>query len=168
MHALAGQRIEIGREGRDKRFAFTGLHLGDVALVQEIPAHQLHVEGPEAQRPFRTLSAVRECLGQDVVKVFAIRDALAELLGLLNKPLVAQRGEFLFERIDAVHDGLGRPDLAVVRGPEHLFRDRSKSKHSLLPLSAGLTRMCEGMRLPVPLARHRRGRSQPALPLQAM
>ena len=49
---------------RAERLALAGLHLGDVALVQENPAHELHVESAQAQRPLRRLAAVGEGLRQ--------------------------------------------------------------------------------------------------------
>ena len=41
--APAGQRIQIERQGGDQRLAFAGAHLGDLALVQDQPADQLHI-----------------------------------------------------------------------------------------------------------------------------
>ena len=34
VHALAGQCIEVDREGRHEGFTLTGTHLGDLAFVQ--------------------------------------------------------------------------------------------------------------------------------------
>jgi hypothetical protein len=70
MHALAGQRVQIGREGGDQGLALARLHLGDIALMQEDPAHQLHVEGAQAQRAARALAAVGKSLGQERVQAF--------------------------------------------------------------------------------------------------
>ena len=39
------ERVQIERHGRDQRLAFTGRHLGDLALVQRDAADQLHVVG---------------------------------------------------------------------------------------------------------------------------
>ena len=47
--ALALERVEIGRQRRDERLAFAGLHLGDPALVKNGAADQLDVEVPHAQ-----------------------------------------------------------------------------------------------------------------------
>ena len=48
MHTLAGQRIQVGRQGRHQGLAFTGAHLGDLALVQGDATEQLLVEMPQA------------------------------------------------------------------------------------------------------------------------
>ena len=57
------QRVQIGREGRDKRLTFTRFHLCNVTLVQEHPAHQLHIMGPQTQSAARGLAAVGKCFG---------------------------------------------------------------------------------------------------------
>ena len=44
--ARAGQRVQVERRRGDERLALTGLHLGDVALVEDDPAHHLDVEHP--------------------------------------------------------------------------------------------------------------------------
>jgi hypothetical protein len=50
VHALAGQRVQVGGQRRDQRLALAGLHLGDLAVVQHHAAEQLHVEVAHAQR----------------------------------------------------------------------------------------------------------------------
>jgi hypothetical protein len=44
MDAAALERVEVEREARDERLALARLHLRDVALVEDDPAHQLDVE----------------------------------------------------------------------------------------------------------------------------
>ena len=44
VNALAFQRVQVRRQGGDQRLAFTGLHFGDLALVQHHAADQLDVE----------------------------------------------------------------------------------------------------------------------------
>ena len=38
------ERVQVEREARDEGLALAGLHLGDVALVEDDPAHHLDVE----------------------------------------------------------------------------------------------------------------------------
>jgi hypothetical protein len=71
VHALAGQRVEVGRQRRDEGLALTGLHLGDVALVQRRAAHELHVEVPLSQGPLAGLPHRGEGLGEEVVERLA-------------------------------------------------------------------------------------------------
>ncbi len=49
MHAASTQRVQIYRESGDQRLAFAGLHLGDLAFVQNHAADQLHVEVPHVE-----------------------------------------------------------------------------------------------------------------------
>ena len=56
VHALAGERVEIGGERRDERFALARLHLGDLAGVQHHAADQLHVEMPHVQHALARLA----------------------------------------------------------------------------------------------------------------
>ena len=100
VHALAGQRVEVGGQHGGQRLALTGPHLGDVAQVQRGAAHQLHVEVPLAQRPLGRLADGGERLGQQVVERFPVGVALPELVGHGAQLGVAQRGEVLFDRVD--------------------------------------------------------------------
>ena len=125
--ALAGQRVERGREGRDQGLALAGLHLGDVALVEEDAAHELHVEGAQAERPARGLAHQGEGLGQQGVEVLAGPGALAQLEGLGLEPVVVERlrpGLAGVDRLDERPRGL---DLAVVRGAEEAARQRAQA-----------------------------------------
>ena len=82
VHALAGERVEIDGERGDQRLAFAGLHLGDLALVQDHAAHQLDVEVALTQGPLGRLAHRGEGLGQQVVERFALGQAFAEFDGL--------------------------------------------------------------------------------------
>ena len=78
MHALAGQRVQIGRQDHRLRFAFAGLHLGDAALVQHNAAQNLHREVGRAQHAARRLAADGKRIRQDVVERFAVCEAALE------------------------------------------------------------------------------------------
>ena len=130
MHAFASQRVQIGRKGRDERFAFARLHLCNVALMQKDSAHQLGIESPQAKRTFRRLAAIGESLGQQIIKCFALGQTFFELRRFGLQLCVAQRFEFGFEGIDLRDDRSGRLDLAVVRRSEDLFGKCSESQHA--------------------------------------
>ena len=72
VHALAGQRIEVGRQRRDERLAFAGAHFGDLAVVQRHAADQLHVEVAHLQRALAGLAHDGERLGQQRVERLAV------------------------------------------------------------------------------------------------
>ncbi|MPL60832.1 hypothetical protein SDC9_06394 [bioreactor metagenome] len=130
MHALAGQRVQIGREGRHQRFALAGLHLGDIALMQEDAAHQLHVEGPQAKGAARALAAVGKGLRQQRIQAFAVLlRALLQRPRLLDDLGIRELHEVGFERVDLRHQRADRFHLAVIRCPEDLFRECSEAQH---------------------------------------
>ena len=78
--ALAGQRVEDDGERRGERLALAGLHLGDVAAVQDHPADELDVEVAHAHRAPAGLADDREGLGQQLVERLAVARALAQLV----------------------------------------------------------------------------------------
>ena len=119
---VAGQRVQIGREGRDERLAFAGPHFGDLALVQRDAADQLHVEMPHLERAHRRLAHERERLGQQRVEVLVGRVALLELERLRAQRLVAQRLESRLERARGGHEraiALQEPLIAAAEDARH-------------------------------------------------
>ena len=131
MHALARQRVQIGRKGRHQRLAFTGFHLGDIALMQENPAHQLHIKRPQAQRAFRGFAAIGKGFGQQIIQAFTLDDAGPVNLGAGHNLGIAQRGKLRLHRGDFRHQGACRLDLAVVRRAKDFFGQCSKAQHVL-------------------------------------
>jgi hypothetical protein len=119
VHALAGQRVEVGRQGRDQGLALTGAHLGDVPAVQRGTAHDLHIEVTLAQGPLGRLADGGEGLGKQVVERLTVGQALAELAGHGPQFRVAQWGEMFLDRIDLVSDPPQlAQDLALARAQD--------------------------------------------------
>ena len=123
VHALAGEGVEVGREGRDERLALTGLHLGDVALVQRGAAHDLHVEVPLAEGALARLTHGREGLGQEHVEGLAVVESLAETLGLVAQLLVGELLEVGLEGIDLLGDALELLQGPALAGAKQLLDD---------------------------------------------
>ena len=86
--ALAGQRVEDDGERGGQRLALAGLHLGDVAAVQDHPADELHVEVAHAHRALADLADDGEGLGQQVVERLAVAGLLAQAVHALAQLLV--------------------------------------------------------------------------------
>ena len=137
VHAPPGQRVEIDRQGGDQRLALAGLHLGNVALVQEDAADELHVERAQAERAAGRLAGVGEGLRKQVVQRLALGEPRLELGGLGEDALVGERLVLGLERVDPLDGGPGRLDPAVVGGAEDLLRDRAQSQHQPVVLSCG-------------------------------
>ena len=129
VHAATGQGVEVDRQRRHQGLALAGLHLGDVALVEEDAAHQLDVEGAQAEGAAGRLAGVGEGLGEEVVEGLALGEALPELGSLGAEPFVVEGAERGLERVDLLDEGADGLDFAVVRRSEHLLRDRSQSQH---------------------------------------
>src|SRR5262249_35350963 len=82
--ATAGERVEVKRQRGDEGLAFTGRHLGDLALVQHHATDELDVVGhhiPDelvsshlhcgAEKPAAGLAHRGECLGEQIVEADA-------------------------------------------------------------------------------------------------
>ena len=123
MHATPRERVQIGREGRHKCLALTRLHLRNIALMQENPAHQLHIEGPQPQRTFRRLATVCKRLGQQRIQCLTVCMARLEFGRFLDQLRIAQLFEVRFQCVDFLNQRAGRLDFTVVRRSEHLARD---------------------------------------------
>ena len=64
MNAAAGEGIEVRRQRRHQGLAFPGLHFSDLAIVQDHPAQQLHIEVAHAEHALTGLAHDGERLGQ--------------------------------------------------------------------------------------------------------
>jgi hypothetical protein len=82
VHAVAAQGIQVDGKGSDEGLALTGLHLGDLALVQDDAADQLNVEGTHLEGAARGLADDRKAGDQQIVDVGSLFELLPEFLGL--------------------------------------------------------------------------------------
>ena len=73
------ERVQVEREARDERLAFTGLHLGDIALVEHDSAHHLDVEHPLVGLADTRFADGGERLEEEVVQLLAVCEPFAEL-----------------------------------------------------------------------------------------
>ncbi len=104
------ERVQVEREARDERLALAGLHLGDVALVQDDPAHHLDVEHPLLRFAPARLAGGGVGLEQERVERLAVLEPLPEL-GALALELGV--GELLEVRLE------GRDVLGLLLEPLH-------------------------------------------------
>ena len=120
VHALAGERVEVGGQHTGQGLALTGLHLGDVAEVQRGAAHDLDVERPLVEHPPGGLTGDGERLGQQVVEVGTVGDALLELVGLGAQLGVGQLLDVVGQGVHIVGDLLEALDHAAFTETEQL------------------------------------------------
>ena len=102
MDPLAFEGVEIDRQGGDQGLAFTGLHLGDLALVEHHAAQQLDVEMALPQGADRRLAHSGEGVGQDVVGRFALFQAVPQHLGSGGKLGIRELLELGFQSINGL------------------------------------------------------------------
>src|SRR6266571_1313905 len=112
--AFAAQGIQVARQRGDERLSFTGLHLGDVALVQDDAAHQLDVEVALPDGALGGLPDAGERLREDVVQGLAVGQTLLELIRLGAQLGVGELLDLRFERPDDVGDLGQLLDLAAL------------------------------------------------------
>ena len=124
VHALARQRVEVGRQRGDQGLALAGLHLRDVAEVQRRAAHDLDVVVALAERALGGLADGGERLGQQLVERLAVGVALLVLVGLRAQLGVAEVDEVLLERVHLDGDRLELLDDAAFAGAEDLVEER--------------------------------------------
>jgi len=121
VHAAAGQRVQVDRQGRHQRLAFTGAHFGDLALVQGDAGGHLHVEVAHAEHPPACFAHHREGFGQQVVEAGAGGKAFLELAGLGGQFGVGKFFQSAFKRTDR-GDGLDVClEHPVIAAAENLF-----------------------------------------------
>ena len=98
--AAAAERVEDDRERRGQRLALAGPHLGDLPVVEDHPADQLHVEVAHPHRALARLTDEREALELQVIERLAAARALAQLVGGFSQLGVGVMLEFRLVAID--------------------------------------------------------------------
>ena len=121
VHALAFERVQIDRQGRDQGLAFAGRHLRDLALVEDDAADKLHVVMALAERALRGFARNGEGLDEQVLQGLAVGNTLPVFGGLGAKLLVAQRFQRAFEVVyGADLRGVRLDDALVDRAEQFL------------------------------------------------
>ena len=111
VHALAAQGVQVGGQGSHQGLAFTGLHLGDAALVQDDAADELHPVGAQAQHTVGCLTAGGKGLRQQVVQGLAVFITLLQLRGLGLELGIGIALVFFLQDFDLADDGIKALDL---------------------------------------------------------
>ena len=123
VHAVARQRVEVAGEGGHERLSFTGLHLSDLAAVQNHAADELHVEVTHAERSHRCFACNGERLDLKVLERLAVVQTLAELDGLARERRVAQRLDLRLDLVDADHAALVDAHLLALTQCEEFLEE---------------------------------------------
>ena len=146
--AAAGERVEVGRQRRDERLAFTGLHFGDGAFMEHHAADELDIEVALPERPLGRLTYRGEGRNEKVTQRFAVSDLLAKSVGAGPQLFVAQGGKLAFEGINLGDDRPVALDPPVAGLAEDHASEIAQAKHRIiLPVAS--------IELAVRQARHR-------------
>ena len=97
---VPGQAVQVERLHRDEGLTLSRLHLRDVALVEDDPAHQLHVEQADADRALERLSYGRVRLEDELLERLPVLEPELELRRLRAELGVGERLEVGLERAD--------------------------------------------------------------------
>ena len=130
VHAVAGQRVEVGGQHAGQGLAFTGLHLGDVAQMQGGRTHHLHVERALVEHPPGGLARHGERLRQQVVEGFwvcLVGKPPLELVGLGPQLGVGEFLDVVGQRVDIVGHPFEALDHATFTKAQQL------RQHSYVP-----------------------------------
>ena len=124
--ALAGQGVQISRQGADERLALAGLHLGDRSIVDRHPTEHLNVVMPLADRASGRLAGQRERLDEQVVERLAAPRPESQQSPALAKLVVGLGFQGRLERLDGADRGRRSPGASGLEG-------RGRSRGSLPP-----------------------------------
>ena len=120
LDAATGQRIEVKRHSGGQRLALAGLHLGDLALVQDNSAHHLHVKVALAQCTLGGLAHRSKGLGENIVEGFPAGQARSEFLSLGAELFLAETLELRLQLVDLLDAAPQSSHFALV-GIKNLF-----------------------------------------------
>ena len=112
--ALAGERVEIDGQRGDERLAFARLHLGDLALVQNHAADELHVEMALAEGALGGFAHGGEGGDEQIVDRGAFGKLPPEVLGTQLQLVVGEPRDVLFERVDGLNARIVSLDAPIV------------------------------------------------------
>ena len=131
MDTTARQSIQINRERRDKRFAFSRFHFCNAALMQHHAADQLNIEMALTQRTPCSFPHGRKGWHKQIIQCFTRSDLGFEHFGTGQQLRVAQCLYFRFKRVDGFDLGsiafdpavVGRTEYFLGNGAEHGWRN---------------------------------------------
>ena len=138
---FAGKRIEVKRHGCDEGFAFAGRHFRDFLFVERNAADDLDIErdhvpgelmvaddrGGSAEAAAGIFDGCKS-FAENVIKSFALGEAVLELLRFRFELLVCQRLILFFELVDAVDERHHALDVARGFAAENGFQNIGKHR----------------------------------------
>ena len=134
MNAEPGERVQVNRKRGDQRFAFAGLHFGDLAAVQDDAADQLDVEVPHVENAAAGFAHGGERRHQNIVERSALRDLLLERDRLRGQFLIGELLDAPLHIVDGRDQRAHGLDVALVLGAEdlrhHFFNGHNRTSRT--------------------------------------
>ena len=125
MNALAGQGIEIHRQGRHQGLALTGLHLGNSPPVEDNTADKLNIIRPQSKHSNRRLPYHGKGFGKQIIKGFTFRQTFLEFHGLCGQGRIVKLLHFRFQHVNGINQRLHFFQLSVILAAKNLGQDIS-------------------------------------------
>ena len=124
-HVNAGpcEGVEVYGKGGDEGLPLTGLHLGDLPLVENNTAEDLDVEMPHTEKPYRRLPDHGEGLREQFVQRFPLLQSFPELPCFSLQGSIIQGLHRRFKTVDLIHNGSDPLKLPLVPCAEDLLSD---------------------------------------------
>ncbi|MNM66518.1 hypothetical protein D3C81_780090 [compost metagenome] len=132
VHALAGNGIEVHGQRGGQRLALAGTHFGDLVVVQDHAADQLHVEVAHLHDALAGLAAYGKSLWQQRFERLAAGVALPEGLGHAAQVVVRELLELRLQRIDLRHRAAILFDQPLIAAAED-FLEKARDHRLLSP-----------------------------------
>ena len=134
VHALAGERVEVGWEGSNQRLALAGSHLRNLAVVKRDASEQLNVEVAHVEHAPAGFAHGRKHFRQEIVERFAVLHALPEYIGARAQVGIAQFAQAGLEGVDRLYGVRIFAQQPVVAAAEY-FLERIREHSEKLPQS---------------------------------
>ena len=132
MHAFAGERIQIDGKGGDERLAFAGLHLCDVAVVEDHAADELNVEMALPERALGGFANDGKSFRQNVLECLAVRRRCLKAGVMAFNSSSDFAANLVFKRIDLGDPVRHGPQFPVVGRAEESLCNRAETQHEIL------------------------------------
>ena len=122
MDAFTTEGIEIGGQCRHQRFALTGAHFRNLALVQGHATDKLYIKMTQAKHSLARLADHGKRLRQNVVETLTLCQTGLELIGFSRQLLIVERLHVVRQRVDLFDHFTHALQLATVARAENVLQ----------------------------------------------